>query len=63
MANSLPTLSLLEARVLGTLIEKQHTVPEAYPLTQFRAVLQVPSQAAALLTVLMPTGWTASSLP
>jgi uncharacterized protein YceH (UPF0502 family) len=26
-------LSLLEARVLGTLVEKQHTVPDAYPLT------------------------------
>ena len=27
------TLTLLETRVLGTLIEKQHTVPDAYPLT------------------------------
>ena len=27
------SLSLLEARVLGVLIEKQHTVPDAYPLT------------------------------
>lgn len=26
-------LSLLEARVLGTLYEKQHTVPDSYPLT------------------------------
>lgn len=26
-------LSLLETRVLGTLIEKQHTVPDSYPLT------------------------------
>src|SRR5947207_11822562 len=26
-------LSLLEARVLGTLIEKQHTVPDTYPLS------------------------------
>jgi uncharacterized protein YceH (UPF0502 family) len=26
-------LSLLETRVLGTLAEKQHTVPDAYPLT------------------------------
>jgi uncharacterized protein len=33
MANPVPTLSLLEARVLGTLVEKQHTVPDAYPLT------------------------------
>lgn len=27
------TLSLLETRVLGTLYEKQHTVPDSYPLT------------------------------
>lgn len=33
MPNPLPTLSLLETRVLGTLVEKQHTVPDAYPLT------------------------------
>ena len=30
---SLPTLSLLETRVLGVLVEKQHTVPDTYPLT------------------------------
>jgi uncharacterized protein YceH (UPF0502 family) len=30
---SLPTLSLLETRVLGVLVEKQHTVPDSYPLT------------------------------
>lgn len=29
----LPTLSLLETRVLGVLVEKQHTVPDTYPLT------------------------------
>jgi uncharacterized protein len=29
----LPTLSLLETRVLGTLAEKERTVPDAYPLT------------------------------
>lgn len=29
----LPVLSLLETRVLGVLIEKQHTVPDIYPLT------------------------------
>ena len=29
----LPALSLLETRVLGVLIEKQHTVPDTYPLT------------------------------
>jgi uncharacterized protein YceH (UPF0502 family) len=28
-----PELSLLETRVLGTLYEKQHTVPDSYPLT------------------------------
>ena len=33
MANPLPELSLLETRVLGTLFEKQHTVPDSYPLT------------------------------
>jgi uncharacterized protein len=30
---TLPALSLLETRVLGVLIEKQHTVPDSYPLT------------------------------
>jgi uncharacterized protein len=33
VANPIPALSLLETRVLGTLVEKQHTVPDAYPLT------------------------------
>jgi uncharacterized protein YceH (UPF0502 family) len=33
MPVALPTLSLLETRVLGVLVEKQHTVPDAYPLT------------------------------
>ena len=107
MANPLPTLSLLETRVLGTLVEKQHTVPDTYPLTlnalvagcnqkssrspvieatqaevqaaldslrsanlvietsggrvaryshNFERVLQIPSQAAAILTVLMLRG-------
>ena len=28
-----PSLSLLETRVLGTLYEKQHTVPDTYPLS------------------------------
>ena len=101
------TLSLIETRVLGTLFEKQHTVPDIYPLTlnalvagcnqkssrspvievteaevqvaldslrsanlviessggrvaryshNFERVLQIPSQAAALLTVLMLRG-------
>ncbi len=107
MANPVPTLSPLETRVLGTLVEKQHTVPDTYPLTlnalvagcnqkssrvpvmeateaevqvaldslrsanlvietsggrvaryshNFERVLQIPSQAAALLTVLMLRG-------
>lgn len=33
MSHPLPTLSLLETRVLGVLVEKQHTVPDSYPLT------------------------------
>jgi len=33
MNDALPTLSPLEARVLAVLVEKQHTVPDAYPLT------------------------------
>ena len=100
-------LSLLETRVLGTLYEKQHTVPDSYPLTlnalvsgcnqktsrspvmeateaevqaaldslksanfvmetsggrvaryshNLERVLQVPSQSAAILTVLMLRG-------
>jgi uncharacterized protein YceH (UPF0502 family) len=28
-----PSLSLLEARVVGVLVEKEHTVPDSYPLT------------------------------
>src|SRR2546421_1793041 len=36
---TLPTLSLLETRVLGTLVEKQHTVPDSYPLTLNALVL------------------------
>jgi uncharacterized protein YceH (UPF0502 family) len=31
--NPLPALSLLETRVIGVLVEKQHTVPDTYPLT------------------------------
>src|SRR4051812_49647292 len=31
--STLPVLSLLETRVLGVLVEKQHTVPDSYPLT------------------------------
>ena len=31
--SAIPSLSLLETRVLGVLVEKQHTVPDTYPLT------------------------------
>jgi uncharacterized protein len=31
--SAIPVLSLLETRVLGVLVEKQHTVPDSYPLT------------------------------
>ena len=31
--NPLPALTLLQTRVLGVLIEKQHTVPDTYPLS------------------------------
>ena len=34
MSNPIPVLSLLETRVLGTLAEKERTVPDAYPLTR-----------------------------
>jgi uncharacterized protein len=33
MPTPLPVLSLLETRLLGVLVEKQHTVPDSYPLT------------------------------
>lgn len=33
MSLSLPSLSLLETRVLGVLIEKERTVPDTYPLS------------------------------
>jgi uncharacterized protein YceH (UPF0502 family) len=33
MTNPVPALSLLETRVLGTLLEKERTVPDSYPLT------------------------------
>lgn len=39
MPNPLPPLSLLETRVLGTLVEKQHTVPDSYPLSLNALVL------------------------
>ena len=33
MTELVPHLSLLETRVLGTLVEKQRTVPDTYPLS------------------------------
>ncbi len=33
MSSSLPVLSLLETRILGSLVEKEHTVPDTYPLS------------------------------
>jgi uncharacterized protein len=33
MPSAVPVLSLLETRVLATLVEKQHTVPDTYPLS------------------------------
>ena len=33
MSSPLPTLSLLETRILGVLVEKEHTVPDTYPLS------------------------------
>lgn len=33
MPHPLPPLSLLETRILGVLVEKEHTVPDTYPLS------------------------------
>ena len=33
MSDALSTLSLLDARILGVLVEKENTTPDAYPLT------------------------------
>ena len=33
MNDNPPELSLLETRILGTLVEKQRTVPDTYPLS------------------------------
>src|SRR2546430_13029097 len=51
MANPLPALSLLETRVLGTLVEKQHTVPDSYPLT-LNALVSGCNQKTARLPVM-----------
>src|SRR6266446_9608659 len=54
MANPLPALSLLETRVLGTLVEKQHTVPDAYPLT-LNALVSGCNQKTSRLPVMEAT--------
>src|SRR2546428_184300 len=54
MANPLPALSLLETRVLGTLVEKQHTVPDSYPLT-LNALVSGCNQKASRLPVMGAT--------
>ena len=46
MSNPLPALSLLETRVVGVLVEKQHTVPDSYPLT-LNALLSGANQKTA----------------
>ena len=46
MPSPLPVLSLLETRVLGVLVEKQHTVPDSYPLT-LNALLSGANQKTA----------------
>jgi len=46
-----PILSLLETRVLGTLYEKQHTVPDSYPLT-LNALVSGCSQKTSRLPVM-----------
>ena len=38
-ASELPRLSAIEARILGSLVEKEATTPEAYPLTANAVVL------------------------
>jgi uncharacterized protein YceH (UPF0502 family) len=58
-ASHLPVLSLLETRVLGVLCEKQHTVPDTYPLSLNALVAgcnQKSSRHPVILTVLMLRG-------
>ena len=50
----LPALSLLECRVLGVLIEKQHTVPDTYPLS-LNALLAGCNQKSSRDPVLIAT--------
>ncbi|HET7402559.1 MAG TPA: YceH family protein [Usitatibacter sp.] len=51
---SRPTLSLLETRVLGVLVEKQHTVPDTYPLT-LNALVSGANQKTARAPVIEAT--------
>ena len=51
MTSALPTLSLMETRVLGVLIEKQRTVPDSYPLT-LNALVSGCNQKTSRLPVL-----------
>ena len=53
--NPVPTLSLLETRVLGTLVEKQHTVPDTYPLT-LNALVSGCNQKTSRSPVMEATG-------
>src|ERR1051325_4765263 len=54
MAHPVPTLSLLETRVLGTLVEKQHTVPDTYPLS-LNALVAGGNQRSSRLPVMEVT--------
>src|SRR5258708_9756486 len=47
-------LSLIETRVLGTLYEKQHTVPDTYPLT-LNALVSGPNQKTSRSPVIEAT--------
>ena len=60
MPHPLPTLSLLETRVLGVLVEKQRTVPDSYPLT-LNAVLAGCNQKTSRNPVLEVTDAQAQS--
>ena len=54
MPSAVPVLSLLETRVLGTLVEKQHTVPDTYPLS-LNALVAGCSQKTSRLPVMEVT--------
>src|ERR1700682_686851 len=55
MTTALPALSLLETRVLGVLVEKQHTVADTYPLT-LNALIAGCNQKTSRDPVLSATG-------